>query len=166
MPGPDDLYAACVNLLQTAAACLATTSQGVPAWAGVTPPMPSYDCPQMLAVWWGPVTSPDIPSDTSRARPPHAWLNMVQFTILVIRCAAAVPDGGFPNPVAINTQSAVVSADAWALSHGIPRAAIADTLFGDYPCREVILGSVQQISEQGGAIGCTMTLTARIDGYA
>lgn len=170
MSGPDDLYAAAVALLVDAANALATTDAGTPALAVVYPGPPAFDCCPMLSVHWTQITHTESPPGQATLDPYHrniAWVNLVSFTITALRCDGRIPDGaGMPNPVDINSAAKAVADDAWALNHLITARGIGGTLFGTFPCMEFQFGQVQQLTGQGAAVGCELTLTVGIQGYA
>lgn len=163
-----DLYGACVALLADAVAALATTDAGAPAYAVVSPGSPVYDCCPMVSVHWTPIGRNAGPALASG--PLHqarAWLNSVQFTVTALRCSPKLQEAtGTPLAIDVNTAAKSVADDAWALNSYIS-ARIADgTLFGPYPCNEIVVSPITQLQDSGGAIGCQYQIQATIQGYA
>lgn len=169
MADASDLYGACVNLLATTAAILATTAEGAPTVVEVYPGPPALDCIPMLAVYWSPIVRPTTAPQSAALDSMHrmrAWMNIVTFNVLVVRCAPlSTDDGEPPSVVEVNTRAKAVADDAWALNCLLPRRIIDGSLFGNYPCRETAMGPVVQMTASGGAVGCTVQIQAELDGY-
>lgn len=166
-----DLYDACMALLTDAVDALATTAAGAPPIALPYPGPPIDDYCNMVTVHWTPIVhTPNSPPGAASLDAFHrnyAYLNLVTFTITVRRCDAAIPDGAtHPGATDIAAAAKVVADDAWALNHVLMAKIREGTLFGPFPCNEVQMGQIQQLSPLGGIIGCTLAITAEIQGYA
>lgn len=171
MPGPGDLYAACLSLKAVCLAALASTPAGAANhFSAVYPGQPAMDCCPMLAVWWTPITRPSTAPSQDALDLYHrnrVWVNVVQFNILALRCDASIPDGsGMPNQASLEVAAKQVADDAWALNEYVSARILDNTLFGTYPCEEVAITPIQQLTPQGGFAGCQFQLQAVIQGYA
>lgn len=124
----------------------------------------------MLAVWWTPISRPAAGPAAAALDSFHrnrAWLNLVQFNVLALRCDARIDDGyGMPTVASLEVAAQQVADDAWALNHAVPQAIIAGTLLGPYPCEEVAITPVEQLTPNGGFAGCQFQLQAVLQGYA
>lgn len=169
--GPDDLYLLCEELLDAAASAVALARGGAIDRTFVSAGSPAFDCINQLTVHaGGPVIGDTLPLQPP-LQPMHRiemgmQVNLVQMTVTVIRCAAAVSGQSnvLPSKLALGHVAAITMADVWAIWNWISTHKRAQTLFGPSR-REVALDPAYAIQTQGGAAGWQVPVRVQLDGF-
>ena len=145
---------------------LATTPDGAPLRAYVSPAAPAFDCCPFLSVHVSALseeaTSPLSPTPATGMRAKYQRINLATMVVTVVRCSAPVPKDGIPAVADLESVAAQVHADGWALWNGIMWN-IRDGVFSDL-CEVVHIISGLSIPEQGGCVGWQFTLSVQLAG--
>jgi hypothetical protein len=174
--GPTDLHELGVEFRDAMVEALATipfddpTLLGAPSRAYVSPGLPVFDCPEMLAVHLTPIleleASPIGLAAAKRVRLAH--ITYVRVTGTIIRC---VPTGMnektgnyvVPGTVELETAAKQIHADAWALWNHLWNLIHAGELLPR--CSGVIFEGMTQVIPMGGSAGWEIRIRAQLDGY-
>lgn len=169
MSGADDLYVALASVRDACHAALLSTPAGFDGRVAVYPGQPPADCCPQLAVWWTPITRPSTAPSQAALDVYHrlrVWINIVQINVIALRCDGTILDGaGIPSAAALEVAAKEVADDAWALNSFVMRRIQDNTLLGGYPCREVAMAGIQQLTPAGGTVGCQFALQVELPGY-
>lgn len=154
-------------LLAVAETALATTDAGVPGLSYISVDPPAFDCCPALIVTVGRVaeasTSPFTPVEESMVRPKIVGMILVTYTITVLRCAANPgANGSLPSPAAMQTVAAETQQDVLALWSGVTNAFKNGDIFDS--CLGFHRDPMNPVREQGGCVGWTWDLRAKING--
>lgn len=170
-----DLYALAVELLTAAEAAIATTPGGAIDRAFISPGLPSLDCCPQLTVHLGGPAEGDTAPLTTPLQAGHrtsqtALVNLIQFTITVVRCAPTGSDAQpLPSPVALQATAETTLADLWALWNELRAAHRAGTLFdadAGPGSRELFFDPAVPLDPQGGCAGWLVPLRVSFGGYS
>lgn len=157
------------DLLEVAAAALATTAGGSVERAFVAAGLPALDCCPQLTVHTaghGLLATASPGSLTPGHRRTVGSVRYVRFIVTVVRCApVAKAEGTPPSPQAQAAIAAVVNEDAPAIVDAVAKADAAGILFGG-TCREFYYDGATSLDPAGGCVGWTINFRASIEGLA
>lgn len=172
MSDADSLYAVAHELLEVAAAILATTPAGAPTIQFVSHAPPPYDCCDTLAVHVGMIEYRTLRRGALGANvldPRVPVVPVVPLTITALRCQTAVPTGGLqidlPTAAQISADAQVLARDGWALFNGIGNAYRDGSLFAGFPCRVADVDALMPVAPEGGCLGWLLMVSVDLDGY-
>lgn len=163
-------YDFAVQLLQVCDAALATTQGGQISRSYVSPGLPSIDC-ETLAV-----TPTALTFDAAVKQGPLAGgrkvvrgrLNLLAFSITVARdCIPVTETAAGPLPasvVQLNSASAMICEDVWAIWEAIQTSAEADELF-EGRCSVLYMDNAAALATSGMTAGWVISIRTQIDGY-
>jgi hypothetical protein len=169
------LYDASVELLQAAAAAVATTPGGPIDFQAIWPGLPAYDCVPALFVHAG---GPSV-GDTYPLQPPlqpmqrivtSGLVLLIQLTITVLRCVPVIEQEQqsvlLPNPGLISQAAYETMSDVWAIWNVLIDMHRDGSLF-QTPSgrREFILDPAVPVRTSGGAGGWEIPVRVQLGGY-
>jgi len=176
MPGPGDLHALSLELLDAVEEALDTIPVYEPELAGspsrsfVSPGQPAFDCCDQLAVQPRAVgEAPTSPGGLAQGRRfIKGSINHVAYSIWISRCIPSIVESGsgnvsIPTAEALEDSSAQLEADVWAIWNHLPRLAAADAFLT--LCGELFMDAAQSLLPQGGCGGWEIQVRIRLDGY-
>lgn len=157
------------DLLDVAAAALATTAGGAITRAFVAAGLPALDCcPQLTVHTAGhgilPTASPG--ALTPGHRRTVGTVRYVRFIVTVVRCAPVPGQKGTPpTPAKQQAIASVINEDPLAIVDAVTKADAAGTLFGGL-CREFYFDGATSLDPAGGCVGWVINFRASLEGLA
>jgi hypothetical protein len=153
-------------VLAVAETCLATTTAGTPDLTYISPASPAFDCCPALIVSVAALTeestSPLGTAMDSGRRASYGRVNLATLAVTALRCASEMQNDGSVVVAEIETITAQVLEDAWALWCGFYKAIKDGTFEGT--CDDVHFDRGVAVLEQGGCVGWSFQFRAQIDG--
>lgn len=160
------LYGMARELLEAAAAGLATTTAGAPARQYVSIASPAYDCEQLTVHYATAVKAPFNPAaGFGLHRIAGGSVNVVQFDVTVLRCVPVQDGTKPPTPAALEAAALVHGIDGWTLWNWLQSRLRDDSLWALWPCGELAMSPMIPINPQGGFAGTVISFQARVDGF-
>lgn len=165
-----DLFSAATELLAACEAAIATAPGGAIARAFVSPGLPALDCCPQLTVHAGGPGEADTQPLTTPLQPGHrvsqtALVNLIQFTITVVRCS---PSEAIPPAAALQASAEETFGDLWALWNVLKQEHRAGNLFDAEAgpgSRELFFDPAIPLNPQGGCAGWLVPLRVSLGGY-
>lgn len=176
MPGQvSDLYAAAAELLKASEdAVLHYAPGGAIDRAYVSPGPPAWDTAPQLTVHAGGPAQADTAPMAPPLQPAHrvtqqGSVNLVTFTITVLRCAATMPERGgvasFPTVPALNADAYATLGDLWAIWNHLATLKRAEALYPPKR-REMFFDPAVAVNTSGGIAGWQLQIRVELDGFA
>jgi hypothetical protein len=154
------------ELLELCAAAIADTDGGPIDLQYVEWGRPAYDCEELVVSGMG-FGEADTRTDTSLGagkRTVHGRVNLVSFTVTVVRCAAVMDDNGnSPTKEQTEAKSAEMFAAVWAIWTRVYRAKRDGDLF-EGKCMDLFFDGASSVDASGGLYGAEIRFRAEIAG--
>lgn len=154
------------QLLDVCEAALAATDAGVPSRVYLAVPGPPFDCDQLTVETKGLGDAAFATTSTlGGGRRITAALNLVGFTVKIVRCVPTLDENGNPpDEVESSIAADMLNKDLWSIWTRIRTEQREGTLFNG-ECGHLFYDGAFAIEEEGGVAGYQIEFRADIDGF-
>ena len=155
-----------LDILEIARQATELTTDGPPDLVYHAAAEPAIDCCPVLTVHSTEIseesTSPLSPTPATGRRAAYGRINLVAYTITVMRCTAELSKQGTTTVEDEEAVAAQVEQDGWAIWAALYWALQNETLVGG--CQIAHIGGARKQNPEGGCVGWEITLELEVDG--